>query len=105
MIHIKEFKMSSPVDTSKFYVEYSAAPDWDTLYPKMVLKGEEQPETNYGTKSLKVLAPASFSGRWPTVKYSFFVECPGPARPLQHSEYVQLMESIAPSIAIHNPWA
>lgn len=43
---------------------------------------------------IKVIAPKDTAEKWPTVKADCFVECDGPARPLDHIEYSQLIHRI-----------
>lgn len=45
----------------------------------------------FNEHQIKVIAPQDTVEKWPVVKADYFVECEGPARPLDHIEYSQLI--------------
>lgn len=97
--------MSSPVSsTSKFFIEPPGDEYWNTGYGKGIIEAEEQPVNEWGSVSLKVLAPASFASKWPSVSKRFFIECSGPVRTFDYKGYVHFIHSIRPDFPLPKGW-
>lgn len=98
--------MSSPVSSSsKFFIQLPQDEYWNTGYPAAVIEAEEQPADKWGYVSLKVLAPASFANKWPTVSRDSFKECSGPAREFDVKSYIRFIHTFKPNIHLPKGWS
>lgn len=89
------------IGMTKCYVERRDGEYWYAGYrtkgcSAVVIEAEEYLNA-YGLRSLKVLNPAAFAKKWPTVCPHSFIECSGPARKLNYNEYVLLVHSLLPN--------
>jgi len=93
--------MANPVgSSSKFFIEPPCDEYWNTGHPNQIIEVEEQPATEWGGVSLKVLAPESFASKWPSVSKRLFIECSGPVRTFDYKGYVHFIHSIRPDIPL-----